>query len=145
MKRIIAVIVSLVIVLGGAFGWFYMYGPCGVTPVKEATDQIHDRMTEFQDAMDVAASTARMSLSGPVAELQSIRRATDDIEVPACLSEAKDFTVRGMQNYIQSFTAFMAEEPDATVGNYMDAGLVDISQASQEFTAVSQCVPFCNP
>jgi hypothetical protein len=145
MKRIIAVIVSLVVVLGGAFGWFYMYGPCGVQRVTEAVEQMQVKADEFDDALTVASSTARISLSGPVAQLQTIRRETDNIAVPACLQTAKNLTVSGMQSYIDSLISFMGEVDDFTVNAQMTQGNNYLSQAVAELEDVSVCAPFCNP
>lgn len=143
MKKLITVVIVLVLASGGGFAWYYFNGPCGVNLVKEAAAQLQSKTEEFRDAFDVAASTSRMSLSGPVSDMQAIRRETNAIEVPACLENAKGLAVEGMQDAIDGFFAFLSEESDADVNDRILAGVGQIADASVEVEDVSACAPFC--
>jgi len=143
MRKLIIVIVLLVVVAGAGFGWYYFQGPCGTSKVNKAIDDMSTVAEEFDDAFAVANSTARMSLSGPISEMQNVKRNADDIVVPVCLENAKQLLVGGMQTSIDGFIAFLGQEPDDVVTSYfVDAGQ-QLAIATDEMETISECAPFC--
>jgi hypothetical protein len=72
-------------------------------------------MTRFDDANTLANSTSRIALSGVVTEMQSTRRDFDAVGVPACASLAKTQTLDFMNDTIDSYLSFMAQDSDAVV------------------------------
>lgn len=70
---------------------------------------------EWDDAVDVAASTSRIALSGPVSDLQAIRRDVQRQEWPECASTAHDHLIQHMDYTIDSFLAFMQNKSDSDV------------------------------
>lgn len=75
---------------------------------------------EWDDAVQIADSTARMSLSGPLGELQSINRNTKQLEVPECAAESHESLLSYQEGIIAGFLAFMGQEEDATVTNLFE-------------------------
>lgn len=67
---------------------------------------------EWDDACAVAHSTARIALSGSVAELQRIRREWRDVEPPKGLEEFHENMVAFQDATIDVFLAFMAEKSE---------------------------------
>ena len=70
---------------------------------------------EWEDTFEVALSTSRISLAGPVGDLQDIRREAEKVISPVCMVDSHEGYVEGMETYIDFFLDFMADadaEPD---------------------------------
>ena len=143
MRKVIILIVVLLVIAVGGFGWYYFNGPCGVNKVKHASEELQAKITEFSDGVSVAESTARISLSGPVGDLQKIQRDTSDVQVPSCMEDAKKLLTGGMRTSIDGFIAFMGQESDTTVTGYFTDAQQQISVARDEIEKVGTCAPFC--
>lgn len=77
-------------------------------------------LPHWDDAVAVASSTARISLAGPIAELQGIRREAEALDIPDCAGQTHAILVNYMEMYINGFLAFMRDESEATVGEAFD-------------------------
>ncbi len=88
--------------------------PCGPSEVTRYLTSIRDVSRRFDDAVALANNTPRMSLPPIVSDLQSIRRAAEDLVVPECAREAKDSLVSYMSAMIDAFMAFLGQQSDAT-------------------------------
>jgi hypothetical protein len=75
---------------------------------------------EWDDATAIASSTARMSLSGPLGELQGINRDTKQVEVPECAADAHEALLLYQESVIDSFLAFMSQQDDSEVSDLFD-------------------------
>lgn len=133
--------VLLAVVLGGAF--YYYRGPCGVSRVEAASRQLGDQLQEFSDAYTIASSTARIGLAGPVSDMQAVQRATEEIEVPACLEAAQVELVQSMDEAVLGFLAFMSQESDTAVARHMSASSDHIDAFNIQLLTVQGCRPFC--
>lgn len=94
-----------------------------ITCAEEASSflgSLSSILGRWQDAIDVANSTSRISLSGPVGELQAIRREVDEQDVPSCANPAKIALVASMDHLIEAFLLFMQEEPDSRINQEFD-------------------------
>jgi hypothetical protein len=78
----------------------------GQSDIKELA-RIEQR---WSDGVDVASATGRIALSPQVANLQSVRRDLEALEVSACLKPAKVSYVNHMNYVISSFLRFMRED-----------------------------------
>ncbi len=147
MRKFIIVLIALAVVLllvvPGVFAWYYFEGPCGVNPVKEAANQLQAKAEEFSDAFNIAVSTSRISLAGPISDMQAIKRDADDIQVPACMEKARALTVEGMDHSISGMIAFMGQENDATVEGFLTLAQVRTQDATAEVGRITKCAPFC--
>jgi hypothetical protein len=101
------------------------------TPTPEpqhlCADQAADYLAELTalrgrwlDAFDVANSTARMSLAGPVGELQAIRREIGALEGPACAQAAGAALYVHSTDVIDAFLLFMQDEPESQIDAKFD-------------------------
>lgn len=88
-----------------------------------------DLLQRWDDAADIAGSTGRINLSGPVGDLQAIRREAGRLDIPFCAEEAHEHLLRSMELYIDAFLAFMAQDPDSIV----DRRFEDANEALDEW------------
>ena len=71
------------------------------------------------DVVALADSTSRMNLSPLIRDMQTIRRAVQDVEAPRCAAVAVRHLDTSMDSAIRAYTAFMAQETDAVVSAAM--------------------------
>jgi len=81
---------------------------CAAENIRAQVDKVHRHMREFDDAATLAASMPREQLSGPIADLQRIRREAEDEPVPPCLSTLRDYQVKHMNSVISTLLAFLS-------------------------------------
>jgi prophage DNA circulation protein len=103
----------------------------------KASDALAAAQARWKDALRVADATSRVSLSGPVSNLQTIRRETEALMLPECLGAARKKLAEGMQVQIDGFLTFMAntgEMGKILAGGKLEDGakLVQDAQAEAE-------------
>lgn len=76
---------------------------------KEDRAKLDDVMSRWSDASIVAGSTARIALSTPVKDLQSIRREAEKLTVTPCLTRAQANMLVGMDAEILGYIKFMGD------------------------------------
>lgn len=81
--------------------------PCLPQSKRALAEKMHRHMREFDDASALAASLDKDSLPPQISELQRIRRAAEDEQVPACLSELKSLQINHMNAVINTLIAFL--------------------------------------
>jgi hypothetical protein len=93
----------------------------------QGADQLDEIAVKWKDAFKVASATGRVALSGPVGDLQSLKREVEALEVSECLRLPKLELSSGFDKFINMFLAHMRqEEPDelkvlsamVDIGNY---------------------------
>ena len=84
------------------------------------------------DAVEIADSTSRIALSGPVGELQAIRREIGVVEGPDCAAKAGLALYNHTDHVIDGFLLFMQEEPDSTIEAAFDEAGVWIEKYYKE-------------
>lgn len=80
-------------------------------------DDLHAR---WMDALEIADSTARISLAGPVGELQAIRREIGALVGPECAAMAGVALYMHADAVIEGFLLFMQDEPESRVSAKFD-------------------------
>ena len=80
---------------------------CASGNVEKLAEKVHSHMREFDDASILAANMARDQLSGPIANLQRIRREAEDEQIPPCLAALKDDQIKHMNAVINTLITFM--------------------------------------
>ena len=68
------VVLIIIVIIAGGSAYYYYLGPCGEIVVQNAFDDIDLVIDKYLDAVAIADQTPRMSLSGPIADLQEIKR-----------------------------------------------------------------------
>lgn len=107
----------------------------------KASDALTAAQARWKDAVRVADATSRVSLSGPVSNLQTIRRETEALMLPECLSSARKKLAEGMQVQIDGFLTFMAntgEMGKLLAGGKIEDGAKLIQEAQAE---AERCQP----
>ncbi len=115
----ILLIVCLLLTVGCGTGDLPIVGSddCDKEAVAENLNEIAER---WDDALDVASSTSRIALSGPVGDLQEIRRETRQQDWPECAQAAQQELVEMMDEMIKGFIAFMGQESESEVQEYFE-------------------------
>lgn len=67
-------------------------------------------VARWEDAVKVASTTGRISLPGPVAALQAVKRDAEQLTVPPCLDGAKAELLKSMDSTVEGFLVFMRNE-----------------------------------
>lgn len=111
--------------------------------VNAAAVTLEQEVIRFQDAYNVALATSRIQLAGPVADMQEIRRATDNVVIPQCMTYAHALAVDGMDSATNGVLAFMSEASDQNVAAYFDQSGQSFKAAAEELDRLDQCAPFC--
>lgn len=145
MKKPVIAAIALAIIGLGAFGWFYTSGPCGTSKVNAALDEMQATFDQFDRAMNVASSTPRMGLPGPIGRMSDIAHDMGELEVPGCMVKARNLMVGAMDAGIDAFLAFMAQDTDSAVNAAFDRAASRTSLATAELERIQGCAPFCSP
>lgn len=87
----------------GEVGPLKLKGPAQAKPLLE----LYRRWT---DAEQLALSTSRIALSGPIATLQAIQREAEGMSSPACLDESRKILVELTQKSSQGLLNFLGKQ-----------------------------------
>lgn len=68
-------------------------------------------LDEWDDTNELADSTARIALSGPVSDLQDIKQRASALDAPDCAAGVKDTLLGYMDIQTDVYLTFMAEDP----------------------------------
>jgi hypothetical protein len=81
--------------------------PCSVENLSESIKEVNDLMREFDDMSKLATNIAREKLPELISEMQRVRRAAEDQEIPSCLSTLKVHQIAHMNTVINTLIAFL--------------------------------------
>ena len=104
--------------------------PCAPENIQAEVDKVHRHMREFDDASILASSTPRDQLNNSIADLQRIRRESEDEKIPACLQTLKQYQIQHMNSVIDTLIAFISGS-DQTV---LDQGIAIARQQHDQYT-----------
>jgi hypothetical protein len=104
--------------------------PCLSPQVEEEVQKIHRHMREFDDASILASNMPREQLSDPIADLQRIRRESEDEVIPQCLMALKTHQVEHMNSVINTLVAFMGGTDQQT----LEKGIAAARQQHDDYT-----------
>jgi hypothetical protein len=105
---------------------------------QDYLSKIQPLVEEWDDAVEVANSTARIALSPMVREMQGIKRDVEDVPVPDCARHGSALLTEGMKTIIDAFIAFMGDESDSAVSGYFYAGYQLMSEGLDELAGLAQ-------
>jgi len=140
-----ALIVLLIVAAVGTYTWIYLYNPCEVDAVKEASAFLVSQLKSYDHAYQFAATASRTSLVRPVGTLQQILVDTKEVDVPVCMQTAKNELINYMGTVIRAFRAFGVGEEDATIRDLINQSDTHYGNFTTELEAVNKCAPFCIP
>lgn len=104
--------------------------PCGPENREAEVQNIHKYMREFDDASSLAASRPREQLADAIAELQRIRRESEDQPTPSCLVDLKTYQISHMNSVINTLMAFMSGTDQQAV----DQGIALAREQHDQYT-----------
>ena len=108
MKLIIAMIAVLLI---AGVGYKQYQGMQRAEHMAElsAVDALH---AKWGDARQIASSTGRIALAGPVKQMQDILRELESMPLVGCAQRVRAELTEGMTMELQGFLSFMQQAPD---------------------------------
>jgi hypothetical protein len=104
--------------------------PCAPDNLKTAVQEVHRLMREFDDASTLAASRPREQLADSIANLQRIRRESEEQTTPACLATLKTYQVSHMNAVINTLIGFMGGANQESV----DQGIAVAKEQHDKYT-----------
>lgn len=81
--------------------------PCSSENLPTTVQGLNDLMREFDEASQLASNAPGQKLSDIISNLQRIRRAAEDAQIPACLGALKTHQLNHMNLMIQTLIAFV--------------------------------------
>ena len=81
--------------------------PCSWQNMPATLAPLNDLMREFDDASQLASNLPVQQLPETISNLQRIRRATEDAQIPACIVTLKTHQLNHMNLMIQTLLAFV--------------------------------------
>jgi|GEM_PF-5721445 len=127
MKRKILVLMLLLVVAGcgsgGGSDGGVSVAPAAIAEAnnKAAYDKavlpFNDIYSRWKSAETLAGASARISLSGPVMNMQNIKREADALVVSKCMLTPKANLSAGMDSIINGYIAFMGQNSYFTLMN----------------------------
>jgi len=104
--------------------------PCMPENLSTEVQKVHKYMREFDDASALAASRPREQLADAIADLQRIRRETEDQPTPSCLTDLRTYQVSHMNAVINTLIGFMGGSDQQTV----DQGIAQARDLHDRYT-----------
>lgn len=139
MKRVILLTLIIVpLLLSGCKNTY-----CPSDEVEIAIDEMESLAEEWDDAYAIASSTSRMALSGPIGDMQEIKREVGDMVVPPCLESSVVNLEKSMEFTINGFIAFLGQEDDDDVVYYFDMANKFQDNWSDDIAEIMECLPKC--
>ena len=136
-------IVLMIVAPISIYAWRYLYNPCEVDAVKEASTILGTQLTMYDGVFQVAVTASRTAPDHPVNTLKQIFMDTQEVVVPACMKTAKNELMSYMGSVIGAFDAFRAGETDATVMGLIRQSDGQYANFRKELKAVNKCAPYC--
>ena len=81
---------------------------------------VNDLMREFEDASKLASNLTAQQLPEVISNLQRIRRAAEDVDIPACLDTLKTHQLNHMNLMIQTLLAFVGGADQETLNSGLE-------------------------
>lgn len=105
--------------------------PCAAENLEQSIKFVNDLMREFTDAYRLASNVAKEQVPPIISDMQRIRRAAEDQQVPACLTELKSHQLAHMNTLVDVMLAFVS---GAEPGSLTDG----LSRAQTEYDLYTQ-------
>lgn len=82
--------------------------PCSPANIPAEVARVHVLMREFDDASLLAQNTLLQDVVPLVQDMQRIRRSAEDLVVPSCVADLKQYELAHMNTMIELFTTALA-------------------------------------
>ena len=104
-------------------------------------DEAQPHIEEWLDVVTLADNTSRMNLSPLIRDMQTIRRAVQDVEAPRCAVVAVSHLDTSMDSAIRAYTAFMAQESSTVVSAAMKESTKELALFQREIKELGDVPP----
>jgi len=94
---------------------------CSADNLPTTVEGINDLMREFDEASQLTSKLPAQQLPDVISDLQRIRRATEDIQIPVCLTTLKTHQLNHMNVMIQTLIAFVGGADQEALRNGLEA------------------------
>ena len=94
--------------------------PCSSQNLPATVQPINDLMREFEDASQLASNLPAQQLPEVISNLQRIRRDTEDVQIPVCLTTLKTHQLNHMNLMIQTLLAFVGGADQAALSDGLE-------------------------
>ena len=94
---------------------------CSAENLPTTVEGINDLMREFDDTSQRASTLPAQQLPEVIADLQRIRRATEDMQIPVCLTTLKTHQLNHMNVMIQTLISFVGGADQEALKNGLEA------------------------
>ena len=138
----------IVLLIAGAvslYAWIYVYNPCEVDAVKDASAFLVSQQKTYDAQYQFTTTVSRTELAIPVSMLEQISIDTKAVAVPACMQTAKNELLNYMGSVNGAFRAYMAAEKDPRIREMLHQADTYYDKFSSALAAVNKCAPFCLP
>ena len=129
----------------GIYAWRYLYNPCEVKDIQEASGILRIQLKTYDQVFQVATTASRTAPDHPVNTLKQILMDTQEVTVPACMRTAKKELINYMGTVILAFDAYRAGQADAKVLDLIKQSDTQYAHFRAELRTVNECAPFCLP
>ena len=140
-----ALIVLFLLAPLGIYSWRYLYNPCEVEAVEQASAFLSIQLKTYDGVYQVAATASRNAPDHPVTVLQQILMDTQEVAVPTCLQPAKRELVNYMGTVILAFQSYRAGETDAKILHLVRQSDEQYGYFKTELKEIKKCAPYCFP
>lgn len=104
---------------------------CAMQDGTAITSAFQPFTVRWGDAVVLVDNTPRIALSGPVGQLQAIRRDTEAVQWPPCGRHAADLLIEGMNSEIAGYLGLMAGHTADETKTLPDVGALSYSYLVQ--------------
>lgn len=134
---IVHVIVVAALAAAGYVGWDYKQRADYKAQVEGARVELQAIQRQWQDAYSLALTTSRVGLAGPIASMQAIARRAEDVKVPLCLANAKNFFIAGAHGGVNAMQMFQSQANDGLIIDPRLKAEANIKQASDSLAGAA--------
>jgi|SRR6185369_5301147 len=103
-----------------------------------AVAPLNSLYARWKDAQALAGNTPRLTLSGPIASMQTLKQEASALVVAKCLQIPKNFLTLGMSQIIDGYLAFMSLN-DASSTSLIASGNNELVGYEQTLAAQTTC------
>lgn len=144
ISTFIIVLISLCVIVTGGFSWYYFYGPCGVENVIAADQKIANLLARWDITMMVTTNSSRVVLAEPLGRLVEIRQELNDLEMPVCMTTARDSLDRSMLYTLEAYDKLFNYENDLEITKRFNMAKTHRKIFEEQMDLVRHCAPlFC--
>lgn len=143
MKKIMIVVVLLIALAAGGYGYFTEWAPCAINKVARAEGEMTPVLRRWDNVNKISSSLPRVGLAANVGLMGAILEKVKGLQMPACMESYRTNIVTSMENTVNGYLAFIAEKPDDDVKQLFSTADQSFEMAMQAISAVHACMPFC--